>query len=105
MKDKNLIDLRYDWNIVYFIRRGNVIKIGKTTLGSLRSRQKSLQTANSSNLSLLGIMLETKDTQEKDVHRMFHYLRKSGEWFEETVGLIEFIEYNAIEPPTEEELI
>jgi len=67
-------------NIVYFISNGKEVKIGYSHSPTVRKSQ--LQTGNSNKLVLLGFIDGDKSV-EKDIHKMFGYLRvrENGEWF------------------------
>lgn len=73
---------------VYFIQEeGGAIKIGSSD--SPQNRLMELQTANPRKLSLLGKI--RGGYREKEIHARFVHLRRSGEWFEATDELLEFI--------------
>lgn len=77
-------------NIVYFISNGKEIKIGYSHSPTIRKSQ--LQTGNSNKLVLLGYIDGDKSV-EKDIHRMFGYLRvrENGEWFRIYDELVEYL--------------
>ncbi len=77
---------------VYFIREGQdgPIKIG-TTQGSPHTRQRAMQTGNSSDLVLLAA-IPGDVALEKRLHERFAAVRMRGEWFEATAELLAFVE-------------
>jgi Meiotically up-regulated gene 113 len=75
-------------SVVYFIQGGNAIKIGYTT--DLKSRLSSMQTDCPLPLVVLKTMPGGRPT-ETLLHEKFASARKSGEWFEPTIELIQYI--------------
>jgi len=73
----------------YFVRDGDVIKIGS----SMRPRRRlnALQTGIARQLEILAIV-DMAVADEMTVHQQFAHLRIRGEWFRAEADLIEFIE-------------
>jgi hypothetical protein len=63
---------------VYFMKSGGMVKIGFTT--DLEQRTKTIRNGNPHELTLLGAMPGTDDT-EFFLHQMFAPYRSTGEWF------------------------
>jgi hypothetical protein len=83
---------------VYFLRCGNFVKIGKTTYGSLNNRISALQTGNPDPMILIGLIPDKTYTTSKsscaleyDLHNRFSHLRKTGEWFEWSHEIQDFL--------------
>lgn len=90
----------------YFLRGGDVVKIGLTR--DVRRRMQQLQVACPHRLEFLGAIC-TDSAGEREFHRMFAKERATGEWFRATdallsiVWLLVFVEgntgaYSVIEP-------
>lgn len=77
------------WCYVYFVQRGDQIKVGSAV--EIPSRMKTLQTAHSAPLTLLAAV-PGHVLIEKAIHRKFGHLRKSGEWFSADAELLAFID-------------
>lgn len=75
--------------IVYFLRAGEFIKIGKAT-GSPDSRIAQLKTGCPFPIEVVGTMAGGFD-EERALHRRFAAIRAHGEWFHATPELIDFI--------------
>lgn len=77
----------------YFIQEGinGNIKIGVTK--SIKSRLRTLQTANSEKLRLLGYIFGNKE-KESELHRLFIEYRVQGEFFTVNKKLIDYINDN-----------
>jgi hypothetical protein len=77
----------------YFIQEGidGNIKIGVTK--SIKSRLRTLQTANSEKLRLLGYVFGNKE-KESELHRLFIEYRIQGEFFTVNQKLIDYINNN-----------
>ena len=84
--------------VVYFIRAGvkGRIKIGQTE--NLERRFKSLQTASSVMLKLLGCIDDPERSLEKELHLKFAEWRHHGEWFDPNAELLTFISEHAEAP-------
>lgn len=76
--------------VVYFLRAGDFIKIGKAT-GSPRSRVATLQTGCPYKISVISYMYGGL-IEEQALHKRFSAIRAHGEWFRAEKELIEFIE-------------
>jgi excisionase family DNA binding protein len=75
---------------VYFIRRGDFVKIGKA--GNVEKRLRALQAANPEPLELLATVYDDNGhALERELHRKFAALRTTGEWFRLESELAEFI--------------
>ncbi len=76
---------------VYFVQKndGGPIKIGFSAV-SIVMRVKSLQTANSNKLNIIGWIDGDKEIEQK-LHRKFSDFNKIGEWFYPSDLLIGFI--------------
>jgi hypothetical protein len=72
-------------SIVYFITDGTFTKIGVTT--DVDKRLKQLQTGNPNKLSVL-LIIEGDYTIESLLHSHFYNYKKSGEWFEIPMEMI-----------------
>lgn len=75
--------------IVYFLRAGDFIKIGKAT-GSPCSRISSLQTGCPFPITEL-CTVPGGIEKERDLHKRFSGIRAHGEWFHATGELLDFI--------------
>jgi hypothetical protein len=65
--------------VVYFLRAGDYIKIGKAT-GHPRSRIAQLQTGCPFKIDLVGFIFGGR-AREAKLHAQFSHLRTFGEWF------------------------
>ncbi|MCC6824020.1 MAG: GIY-YIG nuclease family protein [Verrucomicrobia subdivision 3 bacterium] len=70
---------------VYFIRGGDLVKIGWSTNPRLRLSQ--LQTASAERLRIIGVTPGTRG-DERALHGTFASLRVRGEWFRACPGLL-----------------
>lgn len=77
---------RESW--VYFIRCGDSVKIGVAV--DVRKRLSSLQTGNPAPLSLMASM-PGDEKAERKLHKQFSADRLSGEWFDLSPALREYI--------------
>jgi hypothetical protein len=73
---------------VYFIRSGDMIKIGYSR--SPEDRMKALQTSHHTRLELIGVIPGSYQTESR-LHRQFRHLKGSGEWFRATPDLLLYI--------------
>lgn len=80
--------------MIYFVRAGDngPIKIGTTI--DVGMRLKTFQTIIY-NITLLGV-IEGGRSEEKSLHEQFSTIRLSGEWFQDTPELLEFINENTV---------
>jgi hypothetical protein len=74
--------------VVYFIRAGDMIKIGTTT--TLPSRMDALAVSTPEKLEIL-LVVPGGRTEERQVHALFREDRVRGEWFRPSERLAEFI--------------
>lgn len=74
---------------VYFLRAGDLIKIG--TSGNISQRVKGLQMSSPVPLVLLAVAKGAHE-EEHALHLRFSHLREHGEWFRVAPDLIEFID-------------
>jgi hypothetical protein len=87
--------------VVYFVRGGDAVKIGRT--GNLAARLKALATASAVPLEVLAALPGGRDL-EVQLHRRWQHLRLKGEWFRATPDLLADIRERvarAAEPPPE----
>jgi hypothetical protein len=84
--------------MIYFVHDelSNAVKVGKSTEENLNSRLTSLQTGNSRELKLLGLM-QGYTEKEAELHLKFNHLRIRGEWFEYNEEIADYIKTNRIE--------
>lgn len=73
---------------VYFARRGDAVKIGRTT--SLVGRMRSLECAHDADLRLIAAIPGGADV-EAELHLRFRTLRIRGEWFMLTGELRDYV--------------
>lgn len=85
----------FDRPTVYFIQAGDggPIKIGVAR--NVRQRLRLLQVGNAHRLTLLGVHPGGVN-QERRLHRLFGDARISGEWFEPTAELLEFVQTHVV---------
>ena len=85
----------YRENYVYFIQdvHSKHIKIGFSLTPDMRL--KSLQTANSTSLDIIGV-ISGDISLEKGLHKRFNHLHVVGEWFLPGKDLLKFIETKKI---------
>jgi len=74
--------------IVYFIRSGDLIKIGYTS--DLEERKSTLQTNNPTIIEVLKTIPGGRP-EEQQLHEKFAKLNKTGEWFYAAQELLDFI--------------
>jgi hypothetical protein len=80
--------------IVYFLRAGDFIKIGKAT-GSPKNRIASLQTGCPYPITLIGF-IHGGISEEFALHRRFAADHAYGEWFHAKQSIIDFIESQGV---------
>lgn len=86
-------------SVVYFIADDHgAVKIGVTR--SIKSRISSLQTSQSGNLKILGVIDGTRETESK-FHRKWEHLRLNREWFTLNDEISAYIEKYARAPTIE----
>ena len=71
-------DLRAPGGFVYFVRRGDLVKIGYST--DIRTRLRNLELMGGSEFDEIVVSVGTR-AQETKYHRQFAALRTTGEWF------------------------
>src|SRR4051812_35404259 len=71
--------------VVYFVRAGNAVKIGRTT--NLPGRLKALATASAVPLELLAAVPGGRP-EEARLHRRWRHLHIRGEWFRADEALV-----------------
>ena len=83
---------------VYFLRAGNVVKIGHST--NLRSRFKSLKTGIAEDARVVKALPGGRN-REREFHKRFAEYRLRGEWFDLRGALARYLEMciHAIELP------
>lgn len=64
--------------MIYFVRSGDLVKIGKTK--NLKMRLRELQRFNSHELRVI-VTIPGRETQERKLHDLFADRRVKGEWF------------------------
>lgn len=74
---------------VYFIRSGDLIKIGYT--GDLDERKRTLQVNNPTIVEVLKT-IPGGYPEEQELHKKFEHLNKQGEWFYAAEELLDFIQ-------------
>lgn len=74
---------------VYFIKSGDLIKIGYT--GDIEERKRNLQVNNPTIVEVLKT-IPGGYQEEQLLHKKFAHLNKTGEWFYATQELLDFIE-------------
>jgi len=77
------------WETVYFLRQGDFVKIGHTTM-SVKRRLKSYGTHSLEETKLLGFTYGDKSV-ERAFHSEFSHYRERGEWFRFEGALADFI--------------
>lgn len=80
--------------MIYFIQEcepGRIrVKIGYTSKDDVSQRMRELQTASPTRLRVLGVM-EGDQGRERLIHELFSERRVTGEWFEDSDLLRDFI--------------
>lgn len=74
---------------VYFIRSGDLIKIGYTS--DLEERKRNLQVSNPTIIEVLKT-IPGGYPEEQQLHKRFAHLNKTGEWFYAVQELTDFIQ-------------
>lgn len=82
-------DTKNTGDIVYFLRAGDFIKIGKAT-GTPDSRISQLKTGCPFPIEVAATMIGGYDV-ERSLHKRFAAIRAHGEWFHAASDLLEFI--------------
>lgn len=78
------------WGFTYFVRRGDAIKIGHS--GNPKQRISDLQICFPEPLEVIAVIPNTI-IDEPTAHKKFAHLRLSGEWFQATPDLLDFIKW------------
>lgn len=76
--------------IVYFLRAGDFVKIGKAT-GNPMSRIAALKTGCPFKIDVIAY-IPGGITEERELHRKFSHIKSHGEWFRADPALLEHIE-------------
>lgn len=76
-------------DVVYFLRAGEFIKVGKAT-GSARNRVSQLKTGCPFKIEIMATVPGGYEL-ERSIHRRFQSSRAHGEWFHATQELIAFV--------------
>ena len=79
-----------EWRVYFIESYSGEIKIGRAVDPSVRLLD--LQTGSPVGLRLIGSTPETKDMNERSLHRRFASFRLHGEWFRREPDLLAFIE-------------
>lgn len=74
---------------VYFIKSGDLIKIGYT--GDIEERKRNLQVNNPTIVEVLKT-ISGGYAEEQELHKKFSHLNKTGEWFYAAQELLDFIQ-------------
>lgn len=80
---------RVSGEIVYFLRAGEFVKIGKST-GTPDSRVNQLRTGCPFPIEVMATIPGGLDL-ERSLHRRFAHCRAHGEWFHATPGLLAYV--------------
>lgn len=88
-KASGMPDTKNTGDIVYFLRAGDFIKIGKAT-GTPDSRISQLKTGCPFPIEVAATMIGGYD-EERSLHKRFAAIRAHGEWFHAAPALLEFI--------------
>jgi hypothetical protein len=84
---------KFSKSIVYFIKTGNFIKIGKTN--NLFCRIRSIRVDNPYKIELLGY-IENNEHTEKELHWKFREYHKKGEWFYLSQEILDYVNNNTL---------
>jgi hypothetical protein len=82
--------------VVYLVRGGDTVKIGRTT--NLASRLRALATGSAVPLELLATVPGGRK-EEARLHRKWRHLHLRGEWFEAAPELLRYAQELAAGPP------
>jgi hypothetical protein len=88
-----------DGEVVYFIRAGDAVKIGRTT--NLPGRLKALATASAVPLELLAAVPGGREL-ETQLHKRWRHLHLRGEWFRADEALVRSAREQAAGRPARE---
>jgi T5orf172 domain len=83
--------------VVYFIKSADLIKIGYT--GDLTERVRTLQVNNPTIVEVLKT-IPGGYQEERQLHKQFAHLNKTGEWFYAAQELLDFIGTRPSDPLT-----
>jgi DNA-binding XRE family transcriptional regulator len=75
--------------MIYFIKHSEFVKIGYTT--GINNRLSQLQTSSPHKLQVVGL-IDGDLNKEKELHQKFIHLSTSGEWFNYTKELEDYID-------------
>jgi Meiotically up-regulated gene 113 len=85
--------------VVYFVRGGDAVKIGRT--GNLAARLRALATASAMPLELLAAVPGGRQL-EAQLHRRWWHLHLRGEWFRADEALVRYAREQATGRPAHE---
>ena len=85
--------------VVYFVRAGDAVKIGRTT--NLAGRLKALATASAVPLELLAAVPGGRQEEARQ-HRWWRHLHPRGEWFRADEALVRYAREQAAGRPAPE---
>jgi hypothetical protein len=90
-------------DVVYFIKAGTAIKIGRTT--NLAARLRALATASAVPLELLAAVRGGRQLEAR-LHRQWQHFHLRGEWFRADEALLRFVHEQVAGPamPTPDEI-
>jgi hypothetical protein len=83
------------WEVVYFVRAGDAIKIGRTA--NLAARLRALATASAVPLELLAAVPGGREVEAR-LHRQWRHLHLRGEWFRADEALVRHAREQAAGP-------
>jgi hypothetical protein len=87
--------------LVYFLRSGDNVKIGKSTISALPSRINSIQTGCPKELSLLAVVkADNALAFESELHARFATDRQRGEWFKFSPAIAEYLAEHGCAKPS-----
>jgi hypothetical protein len=84
-----------DGEVVYFVRAGAAVKIGRTA--HLAARLRALATASAAPLELLAAVPGGREREAQE-HRRWRHLRLRGEWFRADEALVRYAREQASGP-------
>ena len=78
--------------MIYFVRSGDYVKIGKTADNSMTRRLSGLQVGSPHELKIVGLFLDISGFTETGFHEMFDVYHHRGEWFRFSKEIKQFLE-------------
>jgi hypothetical protein len=78
--------------VVYFVRAGDAVKIGRTA--NLASRLRALATGSAASLEVLASVPGGREREAQE-HRRWRHLRLRGEWFRADEALVRYAQGQA----------